>query len=158
MDNQKESTLIDIQEEAPLIAEINMTPLIDIMLVLLIIFMVTSSIDLDSKLKSAMNINLPTSSNAQEVKKEENQTPIVISLTSKEEIFFNGIKSNLTLNENQKKELQQKITDLLKKNQTSTVVLEGDTLSKLGNIMAIMDLAKAAGAKDFAIAAEKKAQ
>lgn len=128
-------------DEADIVAEINMTPLIDIMLVLLIIFMVTST----AALESGLDIELPKT----QITNEKKQDEILI----------------LTLDKDGKVAVQGKIVpdaDLLVKIQTSlkelkteSVILEGDTKAFLGKAVEIMDMAKSAGAKNFSIAAEE---
>ena len=74
-------------EEADIIADINVTPFIDIMLVLLIIFMMTSSVSF----KSGVDINIPTSSSAAKGKKKEG---VLVSLDIRGNLFVDGVKSN----------------------------------------------------------------
>lgn len=129
-------------DDDEIMAEINMTPLIDVMLVLLIIFMVTSSISVNS----GLDIDLPQVKAAGEGKAE---TAVIISLTANNQVLVQGEEVELSL-------LQEKISLALKKEETTLVILEGDKTSKLGNAVDIIDLAKAAGASKFAIAAESK--
>jgi len=123
-----------------IMAEINMTPLIDVMLVLLIIFMVTSSVSLES----GLDIDLPDSVTKSEGKKE---SAILVSLNKKGELFVQGELTDSA-------SLEDVIRKTLKAEQTSMVVFEGDQGSELGRAIEIMDVAKAAGANKFAIAAE----
>jgi biopolymer transport protein ExbD len=132
--------LNDHDEE--ILADINMTPLIDIMLVLLIIFMVTSSVSLES----GMDIDLPNSSAKGGT--TSNQA-IIISLQSAGAISVQG-KSTSFIN------LKEVISEALKKANTNLVILEGDQASKLGLAVTIMDIAREAGAIQFAIATENK--
>ncbi|MBK27162.1 MAG: hypothetical protein CME70_24375 [Halobacteriovorax sp.] len=129
-------------DDDEIMAEINMTPLIDVMLVLLIIFMVTSSISVNS----GLDIDLPQVKAAGEGKAE---TAVIISLTANNQVLVQGEEVELSM-------LQEKISLALKKEETTLVILEGDKTSKLGNAVDIIDLAKAAGASKFAIAAESK--
>ncbi|GAB4019401.1 MAG: protein TolR [Bdellovibrio sp.] len=124
-----------------IVAEINMTPLIDIMLVLLIIFMVTSSLSLESGLQ----IDVP------KVEKTENSSEsnaIIVSLTNDGRIAVQGQVVEMNA-------LKESIAQALKKEGTEMVVLEGDKASRLGAAVEIIDIAKSAGARKFAIAAEK---
>ena len=61
-------------------SEINVTPFVDVMLVLLIIFMVTAPL-----LTAGIKINLPESSS---VLKNEKKDPVTVSINSKGEIFI----------------------------------------------------------------------
>jgi biopolymer transport protein ExbD len=129
------------QEE--IVSEINMTPLIDVMLVLLIIFMVTSSVALES----GMDVVLPQVTQTSETKAPD---PLVISVGKEGDIAIQGKK--VDPKDPNLKELIKKQLETLK---TETVVLEGDTLSRLGVAVELMDMARNAGAKQFSIAAEK---
>ncbi|WP_127717001.1 biopolymer transporter ExbD [Halobacteriovorax sp. HLS] len=127
-------------DDESIIAEINMTPLIDIMLVLLIIFMVTSSVSLES----GLDIDIP--STVSKTKKQEGRS-VLVSLDKDGKISVQG--KIVT-----KEALQNSITEALKSEQTGLVVFEGDKNSQLGMAVEVMDIAKAAGAEKFAIAAE----
>ena len=125
-------------------ADINMTPLIDIMLVLLIIFMMTSSIGLES----GLDIDLPQVASATSPKEG---TSVLLSLDRLGNIAVQGKATNLN-------NLEAAIKDALAQNNTQTVVLEGDHQSTFGLAVKVMDYAKAAGATKFAIAAELEAK
>lgn len=127
-------------DDESIIAEINMTPLIDIMLVLLIIFMVTSSVSLES----GLDIDIP--STVSKTKKQEGRS-VLVSLDKDGKISVQGKIVS-------KEGLQNSITEALKSEQTGLVVFEGDKNSQLGMAVEVMDIAKAAGAEKFAIAAE----
>ena len=127
------------QEEV--VAEINMTPLIDIMLVLLIIFMVTSSVGLES----GVDVSLPaTSSNTRFQKDDEG---VIVSLNSKGEVYIQGMSVGENLEEMLKKELDISPSKL--------IIFEGDREATLAKAISIMDVAKKVGALKFAIATEQ---
>lgn len=126
-----------------IVAEINMTPLIDIMLVLLIIFMVTSSISLESGLE----IDIPKT--ASQTKQSEGKA-VIISLSKTGELSIQGTKVP-------REELQNAITAALAQAGTKQVILEGDQDSTLASTIEIIDVAKSAGAEKFSIAADEAA-
>ena len=127
-------------EEDKIIADINMTPLIDIMLVLLILFMVTSSMSLES----GLDVELPQVSGGTESKEG---TAVIISLDQQGRMSIQGRPSQMS-------SLKEDLQLAMKEANTGLVILEGDKSSKLGNAVVIMDIAKAAGATKFAISAE----
>ena len=129
-------------EEADIIADINVTPFIDIMLVLLIIFMMTSSVNF----QSGVDINIPTSSSAEKGKKKEG---VLVSLDIRGNLFVDGVKSNLS-------NLKVNISKALAETSNKLVVFEGDKNSSLEKTLEIIDIAKSAGAQNFAIAANEK--
>lgn len=130
----------DGDNEDQIMAEINMTPLIDIMLVLLILFMVTSSVSLES----GLDVELPQVAGNTESKEG---SAVIISLDSEGQLSVQGKRIEFN-------ELGPAIKEAMEAEKTGLVILEGDRKSKLGNAVQIMDIAKAAGALKFAIAAE----
>lgn len=124
-----------------IVAEINMTPLIDVMLVLLIIFMVSST----AALESGMDIELPKTALTNEKKDAE---ILVISLGKNGNVAVQGKAVR-------PEEITRKIASELKTLKTESVILEGDTAANLGRAVELMDMAKVAGAKNFSIAAEE---
>ncbi|MBI2520437.1 MAG: biopolymer transporter ExbD [Bdellovibrio sp.] len=128
--------------QGPLQTEINMTPLIDIMLVLLIIFMVTSSVSLDT----GLDIDLPKT---QSVRAKNENKSVLVSLDKSGGLFVQGKPVNY-------EQLFTAIQTALAAESANLVIFQGDENAKLGQAMAIMDTAKRAGAQKFAIAAEEQ--
>lgn len=124
-----------------IVSDINMTPLIDVMLVLLIIFMVSSS----AAIESGLNVDLPQGSTVSEVP----STSLIISLTKKGEIAVAG--DVVTMDQ-----LKARVIKGLADQKTTTVVLEGDGESSLTNAFDVMNVAREAGAKELAIGAKAK--
>lgn len=124
-----------------IVSDINMTPLIDIMLVLLIIFMVSSS----AAIESGLDVSLP------EVNAVSDKTDatLVISLSKGGELAIQGTAVRMDA-------LRDSIIKGLKDLKTDSVILEGDGETPLSMAMDIMDTAKEAGAKNFSIAAKLK--
>jgi biopolymer transport protein ExbD len=127
-------------DDENIVAEINMTPLIDIMLVLLIIFMVTST----AALESGMDIELPKT----QITNERPKETLIVSLDREGKVSIQGKVVA-------EAELQERIASTLKSLNTESVILEGDTRAYLGKAVELMDIAKSAGAKNFSIAAEE---
>jgi biopolymer transport protein ExbD len=127
-----------------IMSEINMTPLIDIMLVLLIIFMVTSSISFES----GMDINLPESKNPNGAIQEG--SAVIVSMDAQGNLVIQGEK---VLAE----EFVLALKKVLDQEKTTTVILEGDSAAQLGKVVEVMDLAKEAGATHFSMATSNPA-
>lgn len=128
-------------DEENIVSEINMTPLIDIMLVLLIIFMVTST----AALESGLDIELPKTQITNEKKQDE---ILIITLDKDGNVAIAGKAVK-------EEDVGAKIASSLIELKTESVILEGDTKAFLGKAVQLMDLAKSAGAKNFSIAAEE---
>tara|TARA_B100000683_G_C12129606_1_gene407047 strand:- start:164 stop:565 length:402 start_codon:yes stop_codon:yes gene_type:complete len=123
------------------ISEINVTPFVDVMLVLLIIFMVTAPL-----LTSGIKINLPESSS---VLKNEKQDPVTVSINSKGEIFIQKKKFS-------KDQLIQKLTLLKKNNQNLKIYIKGDKKLDYGKVMELMNLINRSGFKKVALVTKLK--
>jgi biopolymer transport protein ExbD len=119
--------------------EINITPLTDIFLVLLIIFMVTTSVAVES----ATHVNLPEATNTS----PENKG-VIVTYTANHELFVNS----KDVPEN---DLQDALSDALSRVDVKTVIFQGDQTVILGDVARILDVAKAAGATQIAIAAKR---
>ncbi len=109
-------------------AEINVTPLVDVMLVLLIIFMVTAPM-----LKAGIDVNLPVASNVT-VHEEER---VMITINNKAEIYLNDEIVNVHL-------LPEKALNLSKLGNVS-VFLQADSSIPYGEVIKIMDILKTGG-------------
>jgi biopolymer transport protein ExbD len=128
----------DDEHESGIMSEINITPLTDIFLVLLIIFMITSS----AMIESGGKVNLPK---AVATKSETRGT--TVTLTPKKEIFVNQKKVTEETLENELKEALAASSD-------RTVILRGDREVLFGDTVRVMSMIKRAGASEIAIAAE----
>lgn len=114
-----------------LVAEINVTPLVDVMLVLLIIFMVTAPM-----MTQGLQVDLPETT-AKSLRQEEE--PLVVSLSKDNEIYLGKIKVNPSL---LKQQLDGMSTDDKK---TRPVYLHADKQVPYGFVISIMADIKDAG-------------
>ena len=123
------------------ISEINVTPFVDVMLVLLIIFMVTAPL-----LTAGIKINLPESSS---VLKNEKKDPVTITIDSKGQIFLQ--KKKFT-----SEELIKKLSLLKKQNKDLKIYLKEDKKLNYGEIMNLMSLMNKSGFKKVALVTKLK--
>jgi biopolymer transport protein ExbD len=121
-----------------IVAEINITPLTDIFLVLLIIFMVTSSV-ISSQGK---NVDLPNAALA-------DQTPsgVTVTVTAEDEVAVDGKVVAL-------ERLQPALEAALRGAREKVVILRGDRAVELGRAVGILDVAQKAGATGIALATQ----
>ena len=129
---------VDGQDEP--IAEINVVPLVDIILVVLIIFMVTAPL----VLKPTIDVNLPEASSGQ---KDQVTQSVEVIINGVGDIFLNGQKVSL----DQFRESIQ--TQAQTKN--SSVVLTADRDVTLKNLTAIIDIIKNSGIKKVGFSVQK---
>jgi biopolymer transport protein ExbD len=120
-------------------ADINITPLTDIFLVLLIIFMVTTSVTVES----AAHVDLPLAENTS----PENKG-VIVTYTSQHELFVNS-------KDVPERELVGTLRENLAKIDPKMVVFQGDRKVLLGDMVRILNTAKAAGATTIAIGAKR---
>jgi biopolymer transport protein TolR len=125
-------------DNGDIVAEINITPLTDIFLVLLIIFMITSS----AMIESGGKVNLPKA-----VATQTESRGTTVTLTPKHEIFVNQKKVS-------EESLEKALQEALNNNANKTVILRGDKDVLLGETVKVMSIIKRAGATEIAIAAE----
>lgn len=121
-----------------IVAEINITPLTDIFLVLLIIFMITSS----AMIESGGKVNLPKA-----VATQSETRGTTVTLTPKKEIFVNQ-------NKVVEGQFETLLKETLDRSSDKTVILRGDRDVLLGDTVRIMSIIKRAGAAEIALAAE----
>ena len=119
-----------------IVAEINITPLTDIFLVLLIIFMVTTSV-ISSQGK---NVDLPSAAIA-------SQTPqgVTVTISAEDEIAIDGVVVKGDA-------VEPALEAALAKAREKIVILRGDRQVVLGKAVSILDMAQDAGATGIALA------
>ncbi len=110
----------------------NLTPLIDIVFLLLVFFMLTAHFVRDESL----NIELPEAVSADSIDLE---SPVEVSLSGSGDI---QLKGNTVLIE----ELVQQLAPLLVLSRDKRVVIKGDLAASLGKSVAVLDAARRAGA------------
>ena len=120
-------------------AEINITPFTDVVLVLLIIFMITTPMLIQSGIK----VNLPEASRAD----NDLEKNITVLITKSGEIYVNNKRTDI-------ENLETDITARLSANPDTPVVIKGDKEIKYDTVIKVIDAAKQSGAKKFALAVE----
>ncbi|HTV32964.1 MAG TPA: biopolymer transporter ExbD [Methylocella sp.] len=123
------------------LADINVTPMVDVMLVLLVIFMVTAPM-----LASGLKVDLPQ---AKQAKPLDPKDPVVIAVTK---------DGSLSLGSEtvEKDKLIEAIMAKIGGDLTHTIHLRGDKEAAYGQIVAVMDLLAANGLTHLAIVADAR--
>ena len=117
------------------IADINVTPLVDVVLVLLIIFMVTAPV-----LQSGIEVNVPKTRTVKEVTEER----LVISINKQQRVFLGNDPININ---DIKAKLRQKIRDP----EGQSVFVRADEDVPFGAFATVMDAMKQAGITNVSI-------
>jgi biopolymer transport protein ExbD len=119
-----------------IIAEINVTPLVDIMLVLLIVFMLTAHLIA----KQAIEVQLPRAANSTAT----NPTTIAITMKQDGSIYLNDEATTPDL-------LRAAIRKEVAKDPKTQVIIAGDKNVSHGRIVWVLDVVKSLGVTSFAI-------
>jgi biopolymer transport protein ExbD len=131
------------------IADINVTPMADIMIVLLIIFMVITPM-----LQKGVDVKLPVASNTQERKDEQKTITVAIKNDATFTTYLNGIKYD---NRNDlRPQLKERLSE--KDEGDRMVFLKADTDLAYAEVMKVMDLLREEGVEQIALIADKKVE
>jgi len=122
-------------------SDINITPLVDVVLVLLIIFMVITPM-----LQRGKDVKLPK---AMKVDPESKSDPIIISVTPDKSVYIEADKFD---DEGFQAELQKKLISEPGKK----LLLKGDMTLTFDDVRRVMNLAQKAGAKSIALGVEEE--
>jgi biopolymer transport protein ExbD len=121
--------------------EINVTPLVDVVLVLLIIFMVVTPM-----LQRGKDVRLPK---AQQVEKDEKKAdPIIVSITPDKRVFIEHDQYD-------DQGFEKKLRDEYAQKEGRPILLKGDSSLAYAEIRRVMNLARKAGAKGISLGVEE---
>jgi biopolymer transport protein TolR len=112
------------------LAEINVTPLVDVMLVLLIIFMITAPM-----LQQGVDVHLPVAAGTPQPEQEEQ---LVLTVNKKGEVYLNQTLYKLDA-------LRPKLQALYQAQRTRSIFLRADADVPYGAVVQVMDEVKKAG-------------
>ncbi len=113
-----------------IISEINVTPLVDVMLVLLIIFMITSPM-----LVSGINVDLPKTNSSPISGQDE---PLVVTINNKGEVFL--LETPI-----ERKHLTDKLVNITKEKKDTRIFVRGDKNASYGEVVEVISEIHAAG-------------
>jgi len=125
-------------------SDINVTPLVDVMLVLLIIMMIIAPM-----LQKGVDVRLPTASNS--LDKPETQEQTVVHVTADGRFYVNAVPVADT-------DLTTRVTDILETKKERIVLIKADEDAQYGKVMDAMDQLRAAGVEDMGLITERRAR
>ena len=125
-------------------SDINVTPLVDVMLVLLIIMMIIAPM-----LQKGVDVKLPTASNT--VDKPETQDQTVVAVTADGRFHLNS-------REVADGDLAPKAIEVLENKKERIVLIKADEDASYGRVMAAMDALRKAQIEDMGLITEKRAK
>ncbi|HEX3694839.1 MAG TPA: biopolymer transporter ExbD [Polyangia bacterium] len=119
-----------------IIADINVTPLVDIMLVLLIIFMLTANLIA----KQAIEVELPRATQSTTL----NPTTLAVTLTREGALYLNGKPATPD-------ELRREVSAAVAHDPKTQAIIAGDRAVSHGRVVWVLDVIKSLGVSSFAI-------
>jgi biopolymer transport protein TolR len=122
-------------------SDINVTPLVDVMLVLLIIMMIVAPL-----LQRGV-VKLPLASNTTEKPQTQNQT--VVAVDKNDRFFVNSLPVR-------KEELRQRVEEILEARKERIILISADQDARYSAVMAAMDELRASGIEDMGLITDPK--
>ncbi len=123
-------------------ADINVTPLVDVMLVLLIIMMLIAPM-----LQKGVDVKLPQASNSAD--KPETQEQTVVAITADRRIFLNGIPTR-------EDDLRTQVEAVMESRKEKVVLIKGDIDTPYSAIMSTMDRLRESAIENIGLITERK--
>lgn len=132
---------MDFEGRARIHSHLDIAPLIDIVFLLLVFFMLTSTFIVPE----AIELELPESTSANVTDTQ----PIIVAMDKKTQLSLNGERIEL-------KQLRKAIEALLKQDKTSAITLKTDAHTEVQQLLRVMDEIRLAGGSNVALATSKK--
>jgi biopolymer transport protein ExbD/biopolymer transport protein TolR len=123
-------------------ADINITPLVDVVLVLLIIFMVVTPM-----MQKGVEVHLPKATNVLQGKEN---SPLIITVTEAKDVYVERDKITM-------EQLPDKVKEGMASVPGRTILLKGDKALKFGEVRKAMDQIRKSGSEQISLATEKEA-
>ena len=125
-------------------SDINVTPLVDVMLVLLIIMMLVAPM-----LQKGVDVRLPQAANTTD--KPETQGQTVVGIQANKQIFLNSVPIRAT-------DLGSRVADLMATQTEKVVLIKADEDVDYATVMETMDNLRTAGIEDMGLITDPKAR
>jgi biopolymer transport protein ExbD len=125
-------------------SDINVTPLVDVMLVLLIIMMIVAPL-----LQQGVPVTLPRAANSSE--KPETQGQTVVTIDRNKDVYLNAIPVAAG-------QLQSRIKEVLEDKSDKIVIIKADVEAPYSAVMDTMDELRASGIEDMGLITERLTQ
>ena len=125
------------------VSDINVTPLVDVMLVLLIIFMVITPM-----LQKDISVDMANANNPRPMSDAEKDDAVVIAITRDGKIYLK--KDPIALDQ-----VTTKVKEMITNRLNKTVYLKSDARAKYGDVVNVVDAVRAAGVEDLGLLTQK---
>jgi biopolymer transport protein TolR len=125
-------------------SNINVTPMVDVMLVLLIIFMVITPM-----VQNKVNVNLARTIDADQMPDAEKEDAVVVAITRNNHVYLGANQIDVD-------SLGSKVADMLQNKTTKLIYLRADARSQYGKVEDAIDSVRTAGVDQIGLLTEKK--
>jgi biopolymer transport protein ExbD len=126
-----------------LMAEINITPFTDVVLVILIIFMVSASF---MGAQKALEVNLPSAKNSADMKQKQN---VDVTVSKEGKVYLNNDLMSIS-------DLPAELNDRNKKKPVDMVIVRADKVVPYDKVVRVMDAVKQAGIENIAFPTQQE--
>ena len=131
-------------EGAKVNSDINVTPMVDVMLVLLIIFMVVTPM-----LQKGVSVDMAKVNNPEAMPDADKEDALLVAVNREGKVFFGTELTKVD-------DLTQKIKDRLANKTDKRVFIKADARTKYGNVVEVVDNVRAAGVDDLGLLTEQR--
>jgi len=125
-------------------SEINVTPMVDVMLVLLIIFMVVTPM-----LQKGISVDMAKVNNPEQMPDADKEDALLVSITRNGEVFFGSEKISVD-------NLTTKVKDRLVNRPDKRVYVKADMRARFGSVVQVVDSVRAAGVDDLGLLTDQR--
>ena len=131
-------------EGAKVNSNINVTPMVDVMLVLLIIFMVVTPM-----LQKGISVDMAKVNNPEQMPDADKEDALLVSITRNGEVFFGSEKISVD-------NLTSKVKDRLANKADKRVYVKSDMRARFGSVVQVVDSVRAAGVDDLGLLTDQR--
>jgi len=124
-------------------SDINVTPMADVMLVLLIIFMVITPM-----LQKGVSVDMAKTNNPKEMTEADKEDSILVAVSRDGKYYLNQDRVNVD-------DLTAKVSDLVSNRLDKMIFVKGDYRAKYGDVVKVVDNLRAAGVDKIGLLTEK---
>jgi biopolymer transport protein ExbD len=124
-------------------ADINVTPMVDVMLVLLIIFMVITPM-----LQKGVSVDRAKAHNPRSMPAAEKTDAVELAITRDGKVFLNAQPIQMS-------DITKKVNDLIATHLDKTVFINSDARAKYGDVVSVIDNVRAAGVEQLGLITEQ---
>ena len=131
-------------EGSKVTSDINVTPMVDVMLVLLIIFMVITPM-----LQKGVSVDMAKVNNPTPMEDADKEDALLVSVTRDGSVYFGSDRTTIDI-------LTTKVKDRLANKPDKRVYVKADMRARYGGVVQVVDAVRAAGVDDLGLLTEQR--